>query len=66
MFSNTCRACAATSSPPTSAPCAVDTDEAGDEEEPAGHDGVRVVRDRLGKPFDPVLAAFHRPDLAAR
>ena len=48
MFSNTRRACATTSSPPTSSRALVDRDDAGHEQEPVRLDGVREVRDRLG------------------
>ena len=57
MLANTARACATTSSPPTSSRVLVDGHDAADEQEVAGLDGVGEVRDRLGLPGDPVLAA---------
>jgi hypothetical protein len=40
-------------------PVPVDADETRDEEQPACGDRIRVVRDRLCKPFDPIFAAVH-------
>ena len=55
MFANTCRACATTSPIPTTLPSASSDTQPGDEEQIARPHRVRVVRERLGQPLDPVL-----------